>query len=134
MTQYGVLSSWAALQAGFSIPVESIEAVTNWLLHTQDPSGQFGYQGTESKDATLVAQREMRPSMTVAGLGSLYICSTMLGIAQKTEKRRDDLPPALQRDQGQGKQQGKAEVADRSEIGPCGNRPDGPMAQGELYD
>ena len=50
MTQYGVLSSWEAAQAGFPVPIESMEAVMAWLMHTQDPSGGFGYQGTESKD------------------------------------------------------------------------------------
>jgi hypothetical protein len=74
--------------------MDSIERVTNWLLHTQDPSGQFGYQGKVSPDATLVSQSETRPGMTAAGLGSLYICSTMLGIA-RAERRRNDLPSAL---------------------------------------
>ena len=66
-----------------------------WLLHTQDPSGGFGYQGNVSKDAALVKQDDVKSSMTAAGLGSIYICSTMLGLAEKTEKRRGDLPPAV---------------------------------------
>ena len=37
MTQYGVLSAWEATQAGFKIPSNTIESVTNWLLKTQDP-------------------------------------------------------------------------------------------------
>lgn len=95
MTQYGVLSMWEAAQAGCTVPRESIEAVTIWLLKTQDPSGAFGYQGTVSPTFTPVKQREMRHSMAAAGLGSVYICSDLLGFVPRAEKRDDDLPPAL---------------------------------------
>ena len=116
MTQYGVLSSWEAMQAGFDVPMESIEKVMNWLLHTQDPSGGFGYQGIVSKDATLVSQSEVKPSMTAAGLGSVYICSTMLGLVEKTEKRRGDLPPALK--EIKPKEDGKGKAKFKSRIDP----------------
>lgn len=95
MTQYGVLSSWVATQAGFKVPVESIESVTDWLLRTQDPSGGFGYQGTLAPNkGALVPQAEIRPSMTAAGSGSLYICASLLGLIEKVEKRKDT-PSAL---------------------------------------
>ena len=48
MTQYGVLSVWEARQRGFQIPQQPIQAVTRWLLRTQDPSGAWGYQGIVS--------------------------------------------------------------------------------------
>ena len=70
MTQYGVLSSWEAKQAGIDVPMQSVENVMNWLLHTQDPSGGFGYQGVVSKDATLVVQSQVKHSLTAAGLGA----------------------------------------------------------------
>jgi hypothetical protein len=95
MTQYGVLSSWEAAQAGYPPPMKSIEGVTTWLLRTQDPSGAFGYQGVLGDGHTLVKQSEVKHSMAAAGLGSLYICANLLGITQKVEKRDDDLPPAL---------------------------------------
>jgi hypothetical protein len=95
MTQYAVLSSWEAMNKGFNVPMESIEKVLSWLMHTQDPSGGFGYQGNPSKDATLVSQSEVKHGMTVAGLGSVYMCSSMLGMVAKLDKRQNDLPPAL---------------------------------------
>ncbi len=96
MTQYGVLSAWEAKQVGYQIPRVPIEAVTNWLLETQDPSGGFGYQGTISLTRGLAKQKEVRHSMTAAGAGSLYICADLLGLVPRREKHDDSLPPALQ--------------------------------------
>ena len=105
MTQYGVLSSWTAKEAGFSVPQESIEAVAGWLLKTQDPKGGFGYQGNIAEGNGLVAQQEIRPSMTAAGSGSLYICAYFLGLIQDKEKDKDDkLPSALKEVKGKEKE------------------------------
>jgi hypothetical protein len=98
MTQYGVLSLWAARQAGFDVPQESIDAVTGWLLRTQDPSGGFGYQGTVAESPlNLVSQQEVKHSMTAAGLGSLYICGKMLRFVDGPEKppKEKEVPSAL---------------------------------------
>jgi len=94
MTQYGVLSSWEALQAGFDVAPESIGGVTIWLLKTQDPSGAFGYQGKVSEDFEPVKQSEVRPSMAVAGLGSVYICADLLDM-NAPAKKKGGLPPAV---------------------------------------
>ena len=101
MTQYGVLSAWEATQAGFKIPPETIEAVTTWLLKTQDPKGGFGYQGTVAASSGLVKQKDVRHSMATAGLGSLYICADLLGLVPRAEKRDEDLPSALREIKGQ---------------------------------
>ena len=94
MTQYGVLSAWEAKHNGFRVPLGTIEGVTLWLLRTQDPSGAFGYQGKVSQNFVPVQQREMRPSMATAGLGSVYICANMLQMAARA-REKTDLPPAL---------------------------------------
>ena len=95
MTQYGVLSAWEARHAGFNIPQEEIEAVTNWLVVTQDPTGGFGYQGTIPTTRGLVKQKEVRHSMSAAGSGSIYICADLLGLTPRTERRDESLPSAL---------------------------------------
>ncbi len=96
MTQYGVLSSWKAIHAGFDVPIGSIERVTLWLVRTQDPSGGCGYQGKIGENNKLVKQSGVKQSLTAAGLGSLYICSDMLGMTRKVERRDDDdVPRAL---------------------------------------
>ena len=94
MTQYGVLSAWEATQAGFKVSPDSIEAVTTWLLKTQDPNGGFGYQGTVAPSNGLVKQHEIKHSMSAAGLGSLYICADLLGLVPRAEKRDENLPAA----------------------------------------
>lgn len=90
MTQYAVLSFWEANQEGFRIPARVLEGVATWLLRTQDPSGAFAYQGTVSPTFQPVPQisGEIRVSMVAAGLGSLYICSDLMGFG-KAQKRKE---------------------------------------------
>ncbi len=97
MTQYAVLACWEAQQVGIAVPQDSIEAVTTWIIKTQDPSGGFGYQGTLSKGAGLVKQSDVKNSMTAAGAGIAYICADLLGMndAMKKKQQQGDLPAAL---------------------------------------
>lgn len=102
MTQYGVLASWEAKRHGFVVPTESIERVCGWLMRTQDPSGGWGYQGTDppptpSGTTPLVKQKEVRQGLSAAGLGSILICGDLLGLStlQKTDEEDANLPPAL---------------------------------------
>jgi hypothetical protein len=91
MTQYGVLSSWVAIKEGkFAIPIESIEAVANWLMRTQDPNGAFGYQGNIAPaGGALVPQSEIHSAMAAAGSGSLYICADILELIEVKEQRKN---------------------------------------------
>lgn len=116
MTQYGVLGSWEAKQAGFALSLDSIEAVMTWLLRTQDPSGGFGYQGTCSNDFTPVPQSEVRLTMTAAGLGSVNICAIVLGLAKRAERRDDSVPSALK--EIMAKDTGQSQVKPKSRINP----------------
>ena len=95
MTQYGVLSSWEAKQAGFNVPPEALDGVADWLLRTQDPSGGFAYQGTVAPEGTLVPQGvEVRHSMTAAGAGSLYVLTNLFQM-DVGQKKKSELPTAL---------------------------------------
>ena len=101
MTQYAILFAWKAraLQAA-ELPTTSIRKVTNWLLRTQDPSGAWGYQGKDPGSFRRVPQTEVRHSLAAAGIGSLYICSGMLGLTSDEIgeiSADDELPPALKR-------------------------------------
>jgi hypothetical protein len=115
MTQYAVLASWEAAQVGFAVPKEAIEAVTTWIIKTQDPSGGFGYQGNVSNGSGLVAQSDVKNSMTAAGAGIAYICADLLGMneAVKKKKQQGDLPAAL-KEVGQQ----EAQRAARTQIDP----------------
>ena len=88
MTQNALLAYWEAERAGFPIPYDAVDRALVWLLKTRDPSGAFGYQGTESKDFTPVTQSVIKPSMSGAGLGSLYICADLLRIGSRRRGRR----------------------------------------------
>ena len=98
MTQYAVLASWEAVQVGFVVPKDSIEAVTTWIIKTQDPSGGFGYQGNVATGSGLEKQKDIKNSMTAAGAGIAYICADLLGMneeVKKKNKQQGDLPAAL---------------------------------------
>ena len=104
MTQYGCLASWEAKKNGFVVPIESTENVCLWLMRTQDPSGGWGYQGKDpgpptTSDFLLVKQTSVREGLSAAGLGSVYICADLLGLAVPNEENDAEsggLPPALQ--------------------------------------
>jgi hypothetical protein len=114
MTQYGVLSSWTAKKAGFNVPIDSIEKVATWLLKTQDPSGAFGYQGNIAEGAARVVQSDIRPSMTAAGAGSLYICANFLHLTGEEKKKDDEkLPSALKEVKQKEKEPAKDRVKSR---------------------
>lgn len=95
MTQYGVLGLWESYRSGANPPLQSWEAVANWLLRTQDPSGGFGYQGTESMGPNLVQQNDVRPSLAAAGLGSVYVCMDQFGVDRKAVDQGPKLPSGL---------------------------------------
>jgi hypothetical protein len=95
MTQYGVLGYWEAKQVGFEPPLASVEAMTRFLLKTQDPSGAWGYQGILSSSYQPVEQQDVRHSLAAAGLGSMYICADLLGLTPTVAPRDESLPAAL---------------------------------------
>ncbi len=100
MTQYAVLCSWVARNTGAaSISQESIRKVGDWLLRTQDVNGAWGYQGKDPGRGIYQRQRqeEIRHSLCVAGLGSMYICADMLGFTsgKGVTVEEDELPRAL---------------------------------------
>ncbi len=94
MTQYGVLSSWEAKQAGYSIPTDAMVGVAEWLMRTQDPSGGFGYQGKIGPEGTLIPQDEVRQSLSAAGGGCIYILTDFFQM-EMVAKKKDDMPAAL---------------------------------------
>ncbi len=91
MTQYAVLSMWEAHQVGFNIPSSVLDGMATWLVKTQDPGGGFGYQGKVSPGFEPIAQSEMRHSMVAAGLGSVFICSDLMGLSRRPQKKEGEL-------------------------------------------
>lgn len=84
-TQYPTLGMWLASNQGIDIPNVAIERVCAYILRTQDPAGAWGYQGEDPGRFQRTNQSEVRPSLAAAGLGTLYICSDLLGITGKAQ-------------------------------------------------
>jgi hypothetical protein len=95
MTQNAVLCLWEANKANLPISPQMVDGALIWLLKTQDPSGGFGYQGNVSNDFTPVPQADVRPSMSGAGLGSIYVCADLLKVGRPAERNKRDLPPGV---------------------------------------
>lgn len=98
MTQYGVLAYWEMSSVGIPTSLESTERVADWLIRTQDPDGNWGYQGKEAdkyEKLTLVQQDPNRHGMTAAALGCTYMVGDLLGLAELESTRDTSLPPAL---------------------------------------
>jgi hypothetical protein len=106
-TQYAALCFWELMQVGITPSVNSVDACTNWLLRTQDPSGVWGYQGKDPGSFELVSQKQTSSSMLAAGLGSLMICGNILGIVTPNQRadqlEQEKLPAALRRTAKSGK-------------------------------
>lgn len=79
MSQYSILGMWeAAAGAGVNVPRESWDRVAQWLIKTQHGDGGFEYHPENKGEAT--------HTMTVASLGSLYICQGELGGKRRTTR------------------------------------------------
>jgi hypothetical protein len=96
-TQYAALGLWTANAVGIKVPQDRVERLCGWLLRTQDVGGSWGYQGVDPGNYNRVAQTPLRPSLGVAGLGSLYICADILGITNPPEAKPGGAVPAALR-------------------------------------
>jgi len=93
MTQYAALAMWEASHHGIPISYPLVARTADWLLRTQDISGGWGYHPTDPDNHNLLEQTNVRLSLTAAALGSLYICTDLLGLSAASTDRK--LPPAL---------------------------------------
>jgi hypothetical protein len=96
-TQYPTLAMWLAANNGLDVPNTAIEKVCAFLIRTQDPSGAWGYQTNDPGNFQRAAQMDIKPSLTAAGLGALYISADLLGITGNAAAGQPEaaLPAAL---------------------------------------
>jgi len=93
MTQYAALGLWLAHENRFDVPLENIAGLTNFIMSVQDPSGGFGYQGNISpRGKPRVKQSDIRPSLTTAGLCSLYVSADALDLSNRRRQAEEGLP------------------------------------------
>lgn len=72
-SQYGLLGVWSAAEAGVEVPRPYWAAVQNHWMEEQCTTGEWGYHTGGSRNG--------RPSMTVAGLASLFVTHDYLDAA-----------------------------------------------------
>lgn len=99
-TQYCILAMWTLDQAEFEVPKAAMDRAVQWLLRTQDPSGQWGYKGVDSgRIGSLVPQDSLKGhSLTSAGAGSVLIAGDFFGLWRASREIKPDIndfPPAL---------------------------------------
>ncbi|MEX0701090.1 MAG: HEAT repeat domain-containing protein [Planctomycetales bacterium] len=71
VTQYAILGLWAAQRAGVEVPLATWDKAAAWLTSApQLPNGAFMYSPRHDPSP--------KHSMTVAGVGSLYVCRQYL--------------------------------------------------------
>lgn len=80
ISQYGILGLWEAVRAGVEVPKSVWQRAAGWHLRTQARDGGFSYHPDEGGE-----ESKPRPTMTVAGTGSLLICRRMLFGADVSE-------------------------------------------------
>ncbi len=81
-TQYTALGLWEAHAHGISVEREATESMLDWILNTQGPKGEWGYQGIEQKNGVPVEQEEVSNTMAAAALSSLMIAADLFGVLQ----------------------------------------------------
>jgi hypothetical protein len=90
-TQYGVLATWYAMKKGYQVPVHSLARGVDWIVRTQDPSGEFPYQGYDPGPGNYnrVRQGAVRLTMSPAALGCLYLAKDMAGLSGPAVEREN---------------------------------------------
>jgi hypothetical protein len=99
-TQYAILALWELEHAGVPTPDQAWINAANWYMRTQAPDGGFGYQPTDPGPGNpLMAQQNVRNSLSAGGMGSLYICrdhfKTEPAETEETAEEGSGLPSAF---------------------------------------
>ena len=107
MSQYVALACWSARaleRSGYRTKRCRISAAGSYELKI--PRAPGGYQGRYSETYQRIPQDEIRLSLVAAALGSVYVCSDLLGINLKGGRVISELPPALRRLEDAGGKRG----------------------------
>lgn len=77
MSQYATLALWEAQKSGARVPADAWQNLARFWTQGQEDSGEFSYMpGVDNA---------IRPTLSVGGLGSLYICYTVGNRAKQAE-------------------------------------------------
>ena len=86
-TQYAILGLWMAKNfAEIDIPVDRMESACGWLMRTQDPSGAWGYQGSDAGSLNRIPQTQVTTTLAASGAGQLYMIADLLQVTQRSDE------------------------------------------------
>ncbi len=111
-TQYMALALWEAHVHGHELRKDAALGMIDWLVKTQGPKGEWGYQGKVRTTDKPVEQHEVTTTMGAAALGSLMIGADLFdllqggstGQSQKILRQVKDLPSGVQLAEKQAKE------------------------------
>lgn len=90
-TQYAALFLWLAKEKKFKVKATVVENAIKWLIATQHPSGGYVYKASPT---TIVGN--VTPSLTAAGLGSIYLLGDAFGLHGGEEVGKKKRKPGLE--------------------------------------
>ncbi len=94
-SQYGLMGVWSAADAGVEVPITYWQEVDKHWTTTQLPDGQWSYQ---SANARSPRAQEPRPTMTAAGIASLFVAHDYSDpVHAEGEVGREPFPIGLRR-------------------------------------
>ncbi len=95
-SQFGLLGVWAARQADVEVSKRYWDMVLRHWERTQNPDGGWPY----NTKSTNPSQRRTKPTMTAAGVASLFVCLDNVNPQQFVGCARDIRDPHLERGLG----------------------------------
>ena len=95
-SQFGLLGVWAARQADIEVSSRYWDMVLRHWERTQNPDGGWPY----NTKSTTPSQRQTKPTMTAAGVASLFVCLDNVNPQQFVGCARDIRDPHLERGLG----------------------------------
>ena len=101
-TQYMALALWEAHVHGIELQKKSAHGMIDWLIKTQGPKGEWGYQGNvRPTDKPVEQDEEVSNTMAAAALSSLMIGADLFdllqgGESQQMVKKTKKLPSGVQ--------------------------------------
>lgn len=105
-TQYAALAYWELMNHGISPDPTSVQKCLAWIMRTRDPSGVWGYQGTDPGPNGKLVPQTSNPgvSMAAAGMCTSMLLGNCVGLlnppsAEIQAAAIEELPPALRREE-----------------------------------
>ena len=96
MVQYAVMGAWSIYRNGGDISEPMMINAGRWILYVQAPDGGYAYTSTINANGQ-VTHSSIRPSMTAAGMASVYVLRDLFEMnasrSSRPQENDDFVPP-----------------------------------------